>query len=76
MWQTFIFGMHWRYGGKMYYDELTAASKEQAEEYFVGHKRDDVTLVRVDLVGPEDCGFRCMPIPQLCTSAAELARPV
>ena len=51
----------------MYYDEVTAASKEQAAEYFVEHKRDDVALVRVDLVGPEDCGFRCMPIPQLCT---------
>jgi len=25
MWQTFIFGMHWRHSGKMYYDELRAA---------------------------------------------------
>jgi hypothetical protein len=33
MWQTFIFGMHWRRGGKMYYDELRAGSKEEAAEH-------------------------------------------
>jgi hypothetical protein len=31
-WQTFIFGMHWRHGGKMYYDELSASSREEAAE--------------------------------------------
>jgi hypothetical protein len=42
----------------MYYDELPAASKEEAAEYFIDHKRNDVALVRVELVGPDDCGDR------------------
>ena len=58
MWQTYIFGMHWKHGGKMYYDELSAASKEEAAGYFIDHCRDDVSLVRVELVGPDDCGER------------------
>jgi hypothetical protein len=57
-WQTFIFGMHWRHGGKLYYDELSAGSREEAAEYFIDHKRDDVSLVRVELVGPDDNGVR------------------
>jgi hypothetical protein len=40
----------------MYYDELPASSKEEAAEYFIDHKRDDVALVRVELVGPDDSG--------------------
>ena len=58
MWQTFIFGMHWKHGGKMYYDELPAESQEEAAEYFIDHMRDDVSLVRVVLVGPDDGGVR------------------
>jgi hypothetical protein len=58
MWQTFIFGMHWRHGRKMYYDELPAGSKNEAADYFNDHKRVDVTLVRVDVVGPDDSGVR------------------
>ena len=58
MWQTYIFGMHWRHQGSKYYDELSAGSKEEAAEYFIGHKRDDVALVRVELVGPDDNGVR------------------
>ncbi|HLH55415.1 MAG TPA: hypothetical protein VKY92_17570 [Verrucomicrobiae bacterium] len=58
MWQTFIFGMHWKHGGKMYYDEISASSKEEAAEYFIDHKRHDVALVRVELLGPDDCGER------------------
>ena len=58
MWQTFIFGMYWRHGGKMYYDELPAGSEEEASEYFIDNKRDDVALVRVELVGPDDPGSR------------------
>jgi len=58
MWQTFIFGMHWMHGGKMYYDELPATSKAAAADYFIDHKRDDVTLIRVELVGPDDSGVR------------------
>jgi hypothetical protein len=68
MWQTFIFGMHWRHGGKLYYDEVPAVSKEEAEEYFINHKRDDVVLVRVELIGPEDYRFRSRPIPVVCLS--------
>jgi hypothetical protein len=58
MWQTLIFGVHWMHEGKIYYDELPADSKEEAAEYFIDHKRDDVTLVRVELVGPDDSGVR------------------
>lgn len=42
----------------MYYDELSAGSKEEAAQYFIDHKRDDVSLVRVELVGPDDGGIR------------------
>lgn len=58
MWQTFIFGMHWRHEGKMYYDELSAGSQREAADYFNEHKRDDVDLIRVELVGPDDGGVR------------------
>ena len=58
MWQTFLFGMHWKHDGKMYYDELPAGSKEEAAEYFIDYKRDDVALIRVELVGPDDSGVR------------------
>jgi hypothetical protein len=58
MWQSYVFGMHWKHGGKVYYDELTAESQEEAACYFIDHCRDDVTLVRVELVGPDDGGTR------------------
>lgn len=58
MWQTFIFGMHWKHQGKMYYDELSAGSKEEAAGYFIDHKRDDVSLIRVELIGPDEPGVR------------------
>lgn len=58
MWQNYIFGMHWKHGGKMYYDELSAGSQEETAGHFIDHKRDDVALVRVVLVGPDDCGTR------------------
>src|SRR3954454_22284710 len=58
MWQTFIFGMHWKHQAKMYYDELPACSKEEAAEYFIDHMRDDVSLVRVELVAPDEPGVR------------------
>jgi hypothetical protein len=54
MWQTYKFGMHWRHDGKMYYDEVPAASMVEATDYFIDNKRDDVTLVRVEEVGPDD----------------------
>jgi hypothetical protein len=58
MWQTFIFGMHWSHGGKMYYDELLAGSSDEARESFNTQKRSDVTLVRVELIGPDNPGVR------------------
>jgi hypothetical protein len=58
MWQKYIFGVHWKHGDKMYYDELPADTKETAAEYFIDHKRDDVTLIRLELVGPDDNGVR------------------
>jgi len=42
----------------MYYDELPADSKDEAALYFIDNKRDDVSLVRVVPVGPDDCGVR------------------
>jgi len=42
----------------MYYDELSAESQEEAAGYFIDHARDDVSLVRVDLVRPDDGGVR------------------
>jgi hypothetical protein len=54
MWQTYKFGMHWKHGGTMYYDEVPASSIVEATDYFIDNKRDDVTLVRVEEVGPDD----------------------
>lgn len=42
----------------MYYDELPANSQEEAAQYFIDHCRDDVSLVRVVLVGPDEPGTR------------------
>lgn len=42
----------------MYYDELPAGSKDEAADYFNDHKRSDVTLVCVDVVGPDESGVR------------------
>ena len=42
----------------MYYDELSAESQEEAAGYFIDHMRDDVRLVRVELVGPDDSEVR------------------
>jgi hypothetical protein len=50
--------MHWKHDGKMYYDELPAESKEDAAEYFIDHMRDDVMLIRIELVGPNEGGVR------------------
>lgn len=61
MWQGYIFGMHWLHQGKMYYDEVHAESKSAAAAYFNEHKRDEVTLVRVELIGPDEGGVR-MPV--------------
>ena len=58
MWQSYIFGMHWKHEGKVYYDELPAESKVAAVDFFNDYKRDDVSLVRVELVGPNEGGVR------------------
>ena len=58
MWQSFIYGMHWKHDGQMYYDELPAESQEDAAAYFIDHMRDDVSLIRVELVGPNEGGVR------------------
>ena len=58
MWQSYIYGMHWKHDGKMYYNEIPAESKEEAAKYFIDHKRDDVALVRVELVGPNEGDVR------------------
>jgi hypothetical protein len=58
MWQRFIFGMHWKHAGKMYYDELPAGSMMEAADYFIDNKRDDVALVRIEVVGPDEPGVR------------------
>jgi hypothetical protein len=58
MWQAFIFGMHWKYRSKMYYDELPAGSEVEAVDYFNDHKRSDVALIRVEMIGPDEPGVR------------------
>jgi hypothetical protein len=40
MWQNYIFGMHWKHGDKMYYDELSSESKDKAAGYFIDNCRD------------------------------------
>jgi hypothetical protein len=42
----------------MYYDELPAESQDEAAGYFIDHCRDDVSLVRVEMVRPDDGGVR------------------
>lgn len=58
MWQSYIYGLHWKHDGKMYYDEIPAESKEEAAEFFIDHMRDDVMLVRVEFVRPNNGGVR------------------
>ena len=58
MWKSFIYGVDWKHDGKMYYDEVAADSRDQAVDYFLYHKRDDVTLVRITLIGPNQGGVR------------------
>lgn len=74
MWQTFLFGMHWRHGKEMYYDEISVGSKEDAAAYFNEHKRDDVFLVRVELIGPDDGGVREPAHPSVSPFSPLMAR--
>lgn len=50
--------MHWMHQGRMYYDELSAESQDEAAGYFIDNMREDVSLVRVELIGPDDGGVR------------------
>ena len=42
----------------MYYDELPAESMQEAADYFIEHMRDDISLIRVEVVGPDEPGTR------------------
>jgi hypothetical protein len=42
----------------MYYDELSAESQDDAAAYFNNNCREDVSLIRVELVRPDDGGTR------------------
>ncbi|MDR3459889.1 MAG: hypothetical protein P4N60_20870 [Verrucomicrobiae bacterium] len=54
----FKYHVHWRHQDKLYVDEYSAASAVAAVDYFNDHKRSDVFLVRVELVGPDEGGLR------------------
>ena len=57
--QMLIFRVHWRHKtNRIYFDELSAASKIEAVDYFNDNKRPDVSLVRVELIGPYSGGVR------------------
>ena len=58
MWQSYLFGMHWKHEGKLYHDELPADTIAEAAQYFLDHKRDDVALIAVELIGPNEGGVR------------------
>ena len=49
----------------MYYDEIPAESVNEAANYFNYHKRDDVTLIKVEAVRPDDNGVRELARPAL-----------
>jgi len=66
--------MHWKHDGKVYYDEISADSKEKAAEYFIDHKRDDVSLVRIELVGPNEGGVRELAYSPISPFAPLMAR--
>ena len=54
----FRYHVHWKYQSKMYLDELCASSKVEAVDYFNDNKRGDVSLVRVEYIGPDEGGTR------------------
>jgi hypothetical protein len=56
--ELFKFHVHWKHKDKLYVDELSAASKVECVDYFNDNKRPDVSLVRVELVGPDEGGER------------------
>jgi len=54
----FLYHVHWKHHAKLYVDEFSAASLVAAVDYFHDHKRPDVSLVKVELVGPDQGGLR------------------
>ena len=58
MQETFRFRMHWMHKSKVYIDELSAGSTTEAVDYFNDNKRSDVSLARVELIGPDEGGVR------------------
>jgi hypothetical protein len=58
MQDMFKYHVHWKHNDTMYVDELSAASQVECVDYFNDHKRADVSLVRVELVGPDEGGVR------------------
>jgi hypothetical protein len=58
MLDMFMFHVHWKHKEKMYVDEFSASSEVEAVDYFNDNKRADVSLVRVELVGPDQGGVR------------------
>jgi hypothetical protein len=58
MQEMFKFHVHRRHNSQLYIDELPAASMVEEVDYFSDHKRTDVSLVRVELVGPDEGGVR------------------
>lgn len=58
MQDLFTYRVHWKHRGTVYQDEYAAASRVEAVDYFNDHKRPDVTLVAVELVGPDEGGVR------------------
>jgi hypothetical protein len=57
-WPTNGFDLRWQHEARMSYAKMPTGSKKEAAEYFIDHKRDDVSLFRVELVGPDDPGVR------------------
>ena len=56
--ELFKFQVHWKHNEKLYVDELSAVSRVECVDYFNDNKRPDVSLVRVELVGPDEGGMR------------------
>lgn len=56
--QLFKHHMHWRHNNKLYVDELSGASVTEVVDYFNDNRRSDVSLVRVELIGPDEGGVR------------------
>ena len=54
----FKYHVHWKHQDKMYVDELSGASAAEVADYFNNHRRPDVALIRVELVGPDEGGLR------------------